>query len=725
MAITLIGGNLVNKGDSGTFEADQSTWGLPLSSGNIFIERSSAQANNGLHSLRAYAVAGETPGVDNAFIRIPVTVTAGKLYQAKTYLRVNGSNPLTDATATTSIVPDSGTVGTQDSPAMGTIEDSWNAIVTQFEATVSGTVYLELTIDFDGDNLLNGGEIWVDDFECYEYEDVPAPTCDLTIDNITKTDETTAGANDGTILVTASGTNGTIQYSKDNGSTWQASNSFAGLADGIYQIKVKDDVCEVGPTAVTIQAGGIVCDLTIDSLSTTHETVLGAEDGRIEVTASSSNGPIQYSKDGGSTYQGSNIFSGLAPGLYNVTLKDASDCIASQIVIINAGAVSYEAAYLLRNPIPFALTATANKTEENYQIYAEVRVEEVADSGTFTKTLAMALPPESDDRVVHLLNAALRGSLTATAPDYNLSAITRLTDRIKFYRVYYGDIYDQDEEPASLTESSPFVVLLGGLSKRGYAAAPDYLGAYLSANKTFLTWYPDEKMVDKGQEDYLNFFVYESGITSLKLQIKAYYDDDTTQTSVDVKTRTSVDTGRLYLIPAGPVNSGATSIDPAKNLIKYELWLTDQTDTIISEVRTYNVDLYPAPNTRYFMYLNSLGAHEVIRATGRHQVQSEIRREVYQKHLPYDYDVLDGEFGMLDPSYQDVYQYSTGYVSKAEAQYLRTMLISEQLYEVTDGERVPLVLETNSIRIRKDRDNRYYVRFEARESYINEGYDRV
>lgn len=77
------------------------------------------------------------------------------------------------------------------------------------------------------------------------------------------------------------------------------------------------------------------CDLTITSLTIVNEQSTGANDGSVTINAATSNGPIQYSLDG-STWQDSNVFTGLAPGNYTAFTKDASDCDFSQIFSILA-----------------------------------------------------------------------------------------------------------------------------------------------------------------------------------------------------------------------------------------------------------------------------------------------------------------------------------------------------------------------------------------------------
>ncbi len=44
-------------------------------------------------------------------------------------------------------------------------------------------------------------------------------------------------------------------------------------------------------------------------------------------------GPYQYSKDGGNTYQNSAIFLNLAPGAYNMLVKDANDCLSDPLML--------------------------------------------------------------------------------------------------------------------------------------------------------------------------------------------------------------------------------------------------------------------------------------------------------------------------------------------------------------------------------------------------------
>src|SRR5205823_2626755 len=126
-----------------------------------------------------------------------------------------------------------------------------------------------------------------------------------------------ATSTDGVITVTASGGSGTLTYSDDNGSSYQASNIFSGLGAGTFKIIVTDpngcistegEVAVTAPTTISSDAA-VTSNFHGSQLSCATST-----DGVITVTASGGNGTLTYSDNNGSSYQASNIFSGLGAG---------------------------------------------------------------------------------------------------------------------------------------------------------------------------------------------------------------------------------------------------------------------------------------------------------------------------------------------------------------------------------------------------------------------------
>lgn len=65
---------------------------------------------------------------------------------------------------------------------------------------------------------------------------------------------------------------------------------------------------------------------TIASVTSTSPSCYGSTNGSITITASGGNGALQYSINGGGTWQASNTFNNLVAGFYNIWVKDASGC---------------------------------------------------------------------------------------------------------------------------------------------------------------------------------------------------------------------------------------------------------------------------------------------------------------------------------------------------------------------------------------------------------------
>jgi gliding motility-associated-like protein len=142
----------------------------------------------------------------------------------------------------------------------------------------------------------------------------------------TTTPTSCAGANNGTVTITPSGT-APFQYAI-NGGPYQSSNTFSNLQATTYFIDVRDAVgCTITFYPVNIPQG----TGTVTGTATGAPTAcVGVNNGSITVTATSGVGPYQYSLNNG-PYQTSNVFNGLAPGTYTITIREAGLCISGPI----------------------------------------------------------------------------------------------------------------------------------------------------------------------------------------------------------------------------------------------------------------------------------------------------------------------------------------------------------------------------------------------------------
>jgi large repetitive protein len=140
----------------------------------------------------------------------------------------------------------------------------------------------------------------------------------------------TCGQTDGTITVTASGGTGPLEYSRDN-INWQTNNVFQNVPAGAYNTYVRNanNTCPspANNPIIVPQTGG----LNITGITLEHNTTCGANTGKIIINATGGQAPLQYSINGGVTFQASNTFSGLATGTYNMVIKSANNSCPAMV----------------------------------------------------------------------------------------------------------------------------------------------------------------------------------------------------------------------------------------------------------------------------------------------------------------------------------------------------------------------------------------------------------
>ena len=137
---------------------------------------------------------------------------------------------------------------------------------------------------------------------------------------VVTTDPLCAGSLDGDITITATGA-ATLQYSIDNGVTFQVGNNFAGLGANVYNVIVEDgNGCQTTQPTTLVDPPAVL----ITAVVPTDPACAGDLDGDLTITASGGTGALQYSIDSGATFQAGNNFPGLGANTYNIVVQDAN-----------------------------------------------------------------------------------------------------------------------------------------------------------------------------------------------------------------------------------------------------------------------------------------------------------------------------------------------------------------------------------------------------------------
>ncbi len=129
------------------------------------------------------------------------------------------------------------------------------------------------------------------------------------------------GQSNAAISVAATGGQSTYTYSI-NGTSYQATNSFTGLAAGSYTVYAKDANGCVGQSTLTITQPAILNLTAVPTMITCN----GTNNGSIAAAATGGTSPYTYSIDGTNFFSLSMV-NNLSAGTYTVTVKDANGCL--------------------------------------------------------------------------------------------------------------------------------------------------------------------------------------------------------------------------------------------------------------------------------------------------------------------------------------------------------------------------------------------------------------
>lgn len=363
-------------------------------------------------------------------------------------------------------------------------------------------------------------------------------------------------------------------------------------------------------------------------------------------------------------------------------------------------------------------TNTAGVTEvtrENFRICLDVYMETTYGSGTYTKIHSDELIPISNVCKFNL-QSALHMYMGTDKPAYAQSTITLCTGILRRYKIRYAEKYGTDPVYQAVTESSVCYVLKGGVTYLQFGYEPVFLTGYTSGNVKFITSQPRTKIVVSTQQEFLYYLVPPS-TTTIKLKAKLYYTDNTTIT-VTALTKTPTVENEIYILPVGYTVAIAPSA--TKTVSKYEVWVENQSDVVKSEVFTYKLTSKTEVDQHFFLFETSLGSWDTLRTSGEHVKGITVETQTAQRTLQMLYTNSDGEFEKFDATGTDVFTQSTGYKTKEDIDWLEDLLYTKKVVKIgTDGEHIPVLINTDSITKYKTRDNLFAITFEYQHAFSN------
>lgn len=142
------------------------------------------------------------------------------------------------------------------------------------------------------------------------------------ITNVTPADPTSCGAANGSIAIIATPGSQIPEFSINNGISWSLANPIQNLSAGTYNVMVRniDGSCPIAYASNPVVLSDPNAP-TFDSVIPTDPFSCTDMSGSITINASGGLGPLQYSLDGSSWF-GSNVFSGLGAGNHSPAVRN-------------------------------------------------------------------------------------------------------------------------------------------------------------------------------------------------------------------------------------------------------------------------------------------------------------------------------------------------------------------------------------------------------------------
>ncbi|MEO8147629.1 MAG: gliding motility-associated C-terminal domain-containing protein, partial [Bacteroidia bacterium] len=204
-----------------------------------------------------------------------------------------------------------GSVSVTASGGTGILSYLWNtgATTTSINSLPAGTYTVTVT-DLNGCTVSDNANIG----------NINGPV----ISNVTFTNVSCNGGNDGTISVVVSGGTPPLQFLWSNGAS---SLNINNLSAGLYTLTVTDDsLCQASVTQVITEPASITANAAATGVT------CNLNNGSVTVTASGGTGTLSYLWNTGAT---TTLVTNLVAGTYTVTVTDVNNCTATATALIN------------------------------------------------------------------------------------------------------------------------------------------------------------------------------------------------------------------------------------------------------------------------------------------------------------------------------------------------------------------------------------------------------
>lgn len=288
-----------------------------------------------------------------------------------------------------------------------------------------------------------------------------------------------------------------------------------------------------------------------------------------------------------------------------------------------------------------------------------------------------------------------------------------MTKRNDLRRLYKINAYEKFGNPLSTEDGDEIenlYVLPGKISDLQHGLLNDqettWFAEHVQGSSTkFLTNSSRIKTTDAWASERLYFFFHSAPYQNrVRLKVVINYSDGGSM-NIEREVLEGINQYDVVEILTSFSTLGLHLHNQTKEIDSYRVYLTNSSHTTISESFTYKMDHVRKENSRYLIFSNAFKMYEGVRLSGSALTSVSTQFDGANKYLPKGYGVSSVSRIKGNISEEEIVETSSDWLNEDEAIWMRELLLSKEVYEIVNGQLIPIQVITSKNTVNDDNSN--------------------
>lgn len=384
------------------------------------------------------------------------------------------------------------------------------------------------------------------------------------------------------------------------------------------------------------------------------------------------------------------------------------------------------------SPVNFSFGITPYRLNDrniNIRLQVTLLIEKNYRSNIFEEEYTETKYPNELGRVDVEVQSLLDPFLQYFLPDFNANAPETATGQFLRFKLKYLLLKDADNI-VDTGETSVYNCLKGGISYPMYSPVQFFQSMiseqyFLGIDHTAINTFTEQKQ-------FLYFLVHTDNpygalfINSYELLFTVTAGNGLTYTKSIVPDERYY-AGTIICLPSGYTQQNLQDILPVGELpvsytveLKQTIGSIGDIETTTLAIANYTIEHRAFYNTKQLFYYNSAGGLNTLVLRGEIEFAAEYEKQNAERIQLPDYfrnNVPEALSLVMKPEETQVSKGATGFISKSEAEQLRDIFLSENVYELKYGKLIPVIINSRNVKFYANRDSLISLQIEWQDAF--------